>query len=88
MRVRLTPLNIITSLGFVLLALSFLQSKSGAATGFDTSSLYKIILGFAILVSIITDSIFRFLFKDLRRIWLVEMVFISLIVVIFLLLQK
>lgn len=89
MRFRLTPLNIITSLGFVLLALSFFQNPSpGAAGRIDISPLYKIILGSLILVSIVTDFIFRVLFKDLKRIWLVEMVFITLTVIIFLLLQK
>ncbi len=89
MRFRLTPLNIITSIGFVVLALSFFQTKPIDGTGqIDISPLFKIILGALILVSIVTDLIFRFLFKDLKRIWLVEMVFISLTIVIFLILQK
>jgi len=89
MRFRLTPLNIITSLGFVLLSLSYFQTKPASGVGnIDITPLYKIILASLILVSIVTDLIFRFLFKDLKRIWFVEIIFISLTIIIFLLLQK
>lgn len=89
MKFRLTPLNIVTSLGFALLALTFFQAKSVSGVGqVEMSALYKIILSAMILVSIITDLIFRFLFKDLKRIWLVELVFILLTAVLILILQK
>jgi len=89
MKFRLTPLNIVTSLGFVCLALSFFNfSSNGLLIGTGMESLYKIILACLVLVSIVTDLIFRFLFKDLKRIWFVELIFISLTIVIFLLLQK
>lgn len=89
MKFRLTPLNIVTSLGLVLWAMSYFQTKqTGTLDQFDMSPLYKIILGSLVLISIVTDLIFRFLFKELKRIWLVELVFISLTVIIFLLLQK
>ncbi|MCY1506464.1 hypothetical protein D9M68_407150 [compost metagenome] len=89
MKFRLTPLNIITALGFTLLVLAFFQTKPTAAVGqIDMSPLYKMMLGAMILVSLVTDLIFRFLFKDLKRIWFVELVFISLTIVLFLLLQK
>ncbi|MBC7616404.1 MAG: hypothetical protein H7202_10080 [Pedobacter sp.] len=85
MKFRLTPLNIITSMGFVGLALSYYQTKPAQI---DISPLYRIILVSMIGVSIVTDFIFRFLFKELKRIWLVELVFISLTIILFLLLQK
>lgn len=89
MRFRLTPLNIITSLGFVCLALSFLEPGSnGVLFTLGMTPLYRIIFACLVLVSIVADLIFRFLFKDLKRIWLVELVFISLTIIIFLLLQK
>lgn len=89
MRLRLTPLNIVTSLGFVFLALSFFEYNSGGLLiKAGMAPLYRIILAALVLVSIVTDLIFRFLFKDLKRVWLVEAIFISLTIIIFLLLQK
>ncbi|MBP8067321.1 MAG: hypothetical protein KAY27_02045 [Pedobacter sp.] len=89
MRLRLTPLNIVTSLGFVFLALSFFEYNSGGLLiKAAMAPLYRIILAALVLVSIVTDLIFRFLFKDLKRVWLVEAIFISLTIIIFLLLQK
>lgn len=89
MKFRLTPLNIITSLGFVCLALSFFQySSAGVLVKIGMEPLYRIILASLVLVSIVTDLIFRFLFKDLKRVWLVELIFISLTIILFLLLQK
>lgn len=89
MRFRLTPLNIIASLGFVFLVLSFFSYNSGALLiKVGMEALYRIILACLVLVAIVTDLIFRFLFKDLKRIWFVEIIFISLTIIIFLLLQK
>lgn len=89
MKFRLTPLNIVTALGFVLLALCIFKAEPVNAVGrCDFSGLFMIILGPLVLVSIVTDFIFRFLFKDLKRIWLVELIFISLTIILFLLLQK
>ncbi len=89
MKFRLTPLNIVTSLGLALWAMSYFKTEQPSTPQqFDMSPLYKIILGSLVLVSIVTDLIFRFLFKELKRIWLAELVFISLTIIIFLLLQK
>lgn len=89
MRLRLTPLNIVTSLGFVCLSLSFFEyNLNGWLTKVGMAPLYRIIFACLILVSIVTDFIFRFLFKDLKRIWIVELIFIALTIIIFLLLQK
>lgn len=89
MKFRLTPLNLVAAFGLVCLVLTFFEYNSGGLLiKIGMESLYRIILGALILVSIVTDLIFRFLFKDLKRIWLVELVFISLTVIIFLLLQK
>lgn len=88
-KLRLTPLNIVTALGLITLALSFFEYNSnGSYVVISMAPLYRMILGSLVLVSIVTDFIFRFLFKDLKRIWLVEMVFIALTIIIFLLLQK
>jgi glucan phosphoethanolaminetransferase (alkaline phosphatase superfamily) len=89
MKLRLTPLNIVAALGLITFVLSFVEYSSNETYVLASMApLYRIVLGSLVLVSIITDFIFRFLFKDLKRIWLVEMVFITLTIVIFLLLQK
>lgn len=89
MKFRLTPLNIVTSIAFALLAISFFQVRptSGLAN-FNMGPIYKILLSSLILVAIVTDLIFRFIFKELKRIWLVELTFITLTIIIFLILQK
>lgn len=86
MKLRLTPLNIITALSLAFLVLSFFE-KSGPRH-FDMRGLYKLLLAALVLVSFISDMIFRFTIKNLKRIWFVEMVFIALTVILFLILQK
>jgi len=86
MKLRLTPLNIITALSLAFLIASFFEKK--AVGHVDVSALYKLLLGALVLVSFISDMIFRFTIKNLKRIWLVEMVFIALTVILFLILQK
>lgn len=89
MKPRLTPLNIVTSAALVVLILTFIQENEMKAFGGHAfNTLFRIILGGIILVSLITDLIFRFLFKSLKRIWFVELIFISLTIILFLLLQK
>ncbi len=89
MKFRLTPLNIITSVGFALLAISFFQVKpaSGLAN-FNTGAIYKILLSALILVAIVSDLIFRFTLKELKKIWIVETLFIAFTIVLILILQK
>ncbi|MCY1510867.1 hypothetical protein D9M68_452570 [compost metagenome] len=88
MKFRLTPLNLVTSAGMLLLALSYLQQTPLEKVGnVSLSPLFKIVLACLVLVSIITDLIFRFLFKSLRRVWMMELLFMSLTVILFLLLR-
>lgn len=89
MKFRLTPLNIITSLGFVFLAISFFEVRpAGGLANINMGPFYKIILSSLILVSIVTDLIFRFIFKNLKKIWFVELFFIAFTIILFLILQN
>ena len=89
MRFRLTPLNIITSLGIAFLAISFLEARpAGGLANVNMGTFYKIILSSLILVSVITDLIFRFIFKDLKKIWFIELFFIAFTIILFLILQN
>jgi hypothetical protein len=87
MSFRITPLNIVAALALAFLVASFFESTSNRVE-VDFSNLYKIVLGGLLVVAFITDMIFRFIFKDLKRIWFVELAFISLTVILFLILQK
>lgn len=88
MKFRLTPLNIVTALGFATLIFLFLQPKQTGAGHINLTSFYFLILGCLVLITFVTDMIFRFTLKDLKKIWIVEMVFILLTTVLILLLQK
>ncbi|WP_293312841.1 hypothetical protein [Pedobacter sp. UBA5917] len=87
MKLRITPLNIITALAFAFLMSSILQTKP-AGQHFDMSAFYKFILGSLILVTFITDLIFRFTLKDIKRIWIIELIFIVIAAVLMVILQK
>jgi len=87
-KLRITPLNIITALGVALLIFLLFQPKETAPRHLDLSGFYLLILGCLIAITFVTDMIFRFTLKDLKRIWIVELVFISLTAILFLLLQK
>lgn len=87
MKFRLTPLNILTALGFALFVSSFFQS-SPAEQPFNLTGFYKFLLGSLVVVSFVSDLIFRFTLKQLKRIWIVETLFIVVTVVLILILQK
>ena len=86
-KLRITPLNIVAALALAFLVAFFFESKPNRGH-VDFSNLYRIVLCGLLVVAFITDMIFRFIFKELKRIWLVEMAFISLTIILFLILQK
>lgn len=88
MRFRLTPLNIVTALGLAMLVFLLFQPKSTVPRHLNLSGFYMLILSCLIAITFVTDMIFRFTLKDLKRIWLVELIFISLTIILFLLLKK
>lgn len=88
MRFRLTPLNIITALGLALLVASFFEPATVGRGQVDVGGFYKWLLGALVVVTFISDLIFRFALKNLKRIWIVEMVFIIATAILILILQK
>ena len=86
-KLRITPLNIVAALAFAFFVVSFFETDKNRGH-VDFSIFYKVILGGMVVVAFITDMIFRFIFKDLKRIWFVELTFIALTVILFLILQK
>ncbi|WP_443938372.1 hypothetical protein [Pedobacter sp. MW01-1-1] len=87
MKAKITPLNILTALAFALFVLSFFKAQTDRAP-VDSSFFYRLILACLIGVTFITDLVFRFSLKTLRKIWLVETVFILVTVILMLILQK
>jgi len=88
MKFRLTPLNIVTAFGLALFIVVLFQPKSTGPQHIDIGALQKLILAALILVTFVSDLIFRFTLKQLKRIWIVELIFIILGVAAFLILQK
>ena len=88
MKLRITPLNIIGAAGLGLAAFSIISPKGSTPRHVDMSGFYLLILGCLILVTFVTDLIFRFTLKDLKRIWIVESIFIVITVILMVIIQK
>ncbi|RZK18752.1 MAG: hypothetical protein EOO86_09380 [Pedobacter sp.] len=88
MKLRITPLNIIGAAGLGLAAFNILGPKDSAPKHIDMSGFYLLILGCLILVTFITDLIFRSTLKDLKRIWIVESIFIVITVILMFIIKK
>lgn len=88
MKLRITPLNIIGAAGLGLAAFNILSPKDSTPRHIDMSGFYLLILGCLILVTFVTDLIFRFTLKDLKRIWIVESIFIVITVILMVIIQK
>jgi hypothetical protein len=83
MKIRLTPLNVISSLLLVAVAWLFIFADN---TGWrKLGAIPLIILWF---LSFVSDIIFRRYLKDLKRIWIVELVFIIFVSILILIIQQ
>lgn len=83
MKLRLTPLNMLTSalLVSVVYLLVFRDSEGWRVLG-------SISLVALAAISFLTDLIFRRFVKDLKRIWIIELLFIIFAAVSMVLLQR
>ena len=88
MKLRITPLNIVGALGLSLIVISLFSEKSTAPRQVNMSGFYLLILSCLVVVTFITDLIFRFTLKDIKRIWMVELLFIFIAAILMLILQK
>jgi hypothetical protein len=88
MKLRITPLNIVSAIGLGLVVVNLVSEKNTAPRHVDMSGFYLLILGCLILVTFVTDMIFRFTLKDIKRIWVVELIFIFIAAILMLILQK
>jgi len=88
MNLRITPLNIVSAAGLGLVIVNLFSEKSTAPRHVNMEGFYLLILGCLVLVTFITDIIFRFTLKDIKRIWVVELIFIVIAAVLMLILEK
>jgi len=88
MKLRVTPLNIIGAISLGLVVVNLFSTKENSPRQIDMGGFYLLILGCLVLVTFITDLIFRFTLKDLKKIWIVESVFIFITAVLIVILQK
>ncbi|MFF5379934.1 hypothetical protein [Pedobacter suwonensis] len=87
-KLRVTPLNIVGAIGLGLMVTGLFSEKSMAPRQINFSGFYLLILGCLVLVTFVTDLIFRFTLKDIKRIWMVELLFIVIAAILMLILQK
>ncbi len=88
MKPRITPLKIVSAIGLGLVTINLLLEKNPAPRHINLDGFYLLILGCLILVTFITDMIFRFTLKDIKRIWVVELIFIVIAAVLMIIIQK
>jgi len=82
MKMRLTPLNITSSV--LLVSLAYLLVFP-AETGWPY--LGAIALAMLLVISSISDLLFRRLIGDIKRIWLIELLFLIFVVILILLIK-
>ncbi|UKT64621.1 hypothetical protein [Pedobacter mucosus] len=88
MKFRVTPLNIVGAIALGLVVFNILSPKDTTPRHVDMSGFYLLILACLIIVTFITDLIFRAILKDLRKIWIIESVFIIFTAILIIILQK
>jgi hypothetical protein len=88
MKIKITPLNFATAFFLILAVLVFTKSVRIAGVAFANMSvaISLIFLLFAFVVSFL-DIIFRNFFSDTKKLWVIELSFITLALVIFLLVK-
>jgi hypothetical protein len=88
MKIKITPLNFATAFFIIMAVLVFTKTVniSGVEYAHMTGAISLIFLLFAFVVSFM-DIIFRNFFADIKKLWLIELSFITLALVIFLLVK-
>jgi hypothetical protein len=82
MKLRLTPLNIVSSLLLVSIAYLLLFSDEN---GFRELGTIPLII--MLFLSFITDQIFRRFIPELKRIWLIEFLFLIFVALLMVLIK-
>ena len=80
MKFRLTPLNIVISLLMIALVYQLMDGTKGYS-----QSIYFILMAFTCFIA---DLIFRSVLSDIKRIWIIELLFIIFAAAIFALINQ
>ncbi|MET4081672.1 quinol-cytochrome oxidoreductase complex cytochrome b subunit [Pedobacter sp. UYP30] len=88
MKLRVTPLNIVGAISVAYATYRIINPTQNGALHFNTNGILILVLGCLAVVTFITDLIFRFTLKSLKRVWIVELIFIVIAIVLMLILQK
>ena len=85
---RISPLNFATAFFLILAGYIFLNGAKISGTPYEhwSGTITLIFILFAIVVSLL-DIIFRNFFSETKKLWIVELSFITLVVIIFLLVK-
>ena len=88
MKIKITPLNFATAFFLILAVYIFINGASITGMEFThmSGAIAIIFLLFAFVVSFL-DIIFRNFFTETRKLWVIELSFITLVLVIFLLVK-
>ncbi len=87
MKFRVTPLNIVAAVA-AFFAIYYLLTLKSTYPNVNPKGFFIWILFLLVLVTFVTDLIFRFMLKTLKKIWIVELIFIFIAVILMLILQK
>ncbi len=89
MKYRITPLNFATAFFLILTGYIWINGASITGSRYEhwSGTIALIFLLFAIVVSFL-DLIFRNFFRQTKTLWIVELSFITLATIIFLLVRK
>jgi len=79
---RVTPLNIASAVLVVILGYSIF----GSATERPVIGTWQ--LAGVLLLSIVSDIVFRGIVRNLKRIWMIELLFVSLVVALMLIISR
>lgn len=77
MKLRLTPLNIVSSIFLINIAEILLSTDKLGFSGLNITSLIVLFV-----LSFISDQVFRRLIPEQKRIWLFELVFLIFVLVL------
>lgn len=77
MNLRFTPLNIVSSIFLFSIAEKLISKDGGGFSGLSMTSLFVLLV-----MSFISDQIFRRLILEQKRIWLFELVFLIFVLVL------
>lgn len=85
---RVSPLNFATAFFLILAGYIFLNGAKISGTPYEhwSGTITLIFILFAIVVSLL-DIIFRNFFAETKKLWIVELSFITLVAIIFLLVK-